>query len=114
MAEFIKGPRGPLQRAGRPIGARLQGPDPLSAVDDGDPNEVSPQDTTQDRLVRVSRKQDKFYVDPSRIPDGWSYEWKRMSVYGQPDPDHMLNLKANHWKAVPLARHPELAPGLPV
>ena len=25
---------------------------------------------------------DEFYIDPSVIPDGWYYEWKRHTIYG--------------------------------
>lgn len=114
MTTFVAGPGGSLKRTGRPVTARIQGPSPQTAApQEESPQEADPQETTTERLTRVSRRQDKFFIDPRRIPDGWSYEWKRVSVYGQPDPDHMLNLKANHWRSVPLSRHPEMAPGLP-
>lgn len=100
-----------MTRVGRPTTARIQSPEPAPET----PNEVSPQEGSnpalpQERLRRTSRRQDKFHIDPRLIPDGWSYEWKRESVYGQPDPDHQVNLRANHWRPVPVERHPNLMP----
>lgn len=100
-----------MSRVGRPPTARIQSPDPTPET----PNEVGPQegsnpDMPTERLMRTSRRQDKFHIDTRLVPDGWSYEWKRESVYGQPDPDHQVNLRANHWRPVPVERHPNLMP----
>ncbi len=111
---FIDRPSNGPRRLGRSPNARVPGLAPVMAA----PQEIGPQDgsdpgeTSTERLVRTTRRVDKFHIDPKLIPDGWSYEWKRVSVYGQPDPDHMLNLKANHWRPVPLSRHQHLMPGL--
>lgn len=113
MPQYPMSPAQPA-RVGRPPTARIQHADPLP----GEPNEISPQegndpldpDKPLERLSRTSRRQDKFHIDPRSIPDGWSYEWKRASVYGQPDPDHQINLRANHWRPVPLERHPNMMP----
>lgn len=51
---------------------------------------------------------DKFYVDPKTIPDGMSYEWKRLSSLGQEDRRHQVNLARNRWVPVPAERHPEI------
>lgn len=53
---------------------------------------------------------DEFYIDPNIIPDGWSYEWKRETVLGQPDPSYQVALAQRGWEAVPASRHPELVP----
>lgn len=53
---------------------------------------------------------DEFYVDPSIIPDGWTYEWKRHTVYGQEDPTYQVYLARAGWTAVPASRHPEMMP----
>ena len=50
-----------------------------------------------ERLTRRRRTQDPFYIDPSIIPPGISYEWKRQSVFGQPDNEHWFGLRENHW-----------------
>lgn len=53
---------------------------------------------------------DEFYIDPAIIPDGWSYEWKRELVLGQPDPSYQVALAHKGWEAVPASRHPQLVP----
>jgi hypothetical protein len=53
---------------------------------------------------------DDFYVDPNKIPDGWTYEWKRKTVYGQEDPAYQVQLARTGWTAVPASRHPEMMP----
>ena len=54
--------------------------------------------------------EDKFYVDPSIIPDGWDYQWKRAEIYGKSDPHYAVELRRNGWEGVPIDRHPELMP----
>lgn len=41
-------------------------------------------------------------------PDGWSYEWKAMSVSGKLNDQHINNLRQNGWSFVPASRHPDL------
>ena len=53
---------------------------------------------------------DEFYIDPSVIPDGWSYEWKRKTILGQEDPAYQVALARSGWTAVPTSRHPEMMP----
>src|ERR1700677_54740 len=53
---------------------------------------------------------DKYRFDLSIIPPGWSYEWKRVSIYNQPDPSYQVNLAQRGWEAVPASRHPEMMP----
>lgn len=53
---------------------------------------------------------DEFYIDPAIIPDGWSYEWKRETVLGQPDPSYQVALASRGWEPVPANRHPQLVP----
>jgi len=65
-----------------------------------------------ERLYRTKRHTaDHLYIDPRMVPNGMTYEWKRESVYGEPDPDNMLDAQENHWKPVDGARHPNLAGG---
>ena len=73
-------------------------PTPLRAPQRIDPN-----------LKRFSRSTNRFEVDPAVIPEGWSYEWKRFSVYGQEDRQHQVFVQRNHWKPVPAGRHPEIS-----
>lgn len=59
------------------------------------------------RLQRNKRQStDPLWIDPRVIPPGYVYEWKRTSVYGQPDETNINNMKENHWAPVPSSRHP--------
>ena len=53
---------------------------------------------------------DEFYVDPSSIPEGWSYEWKRKFIMGQEDPTYQLSLIQMGWEPVPASRHRGMVP----
>lgn len=53
---------------------------------------------------------DEFYIEPESIPDGWTYEWKRHTVYGQEDPSYQVQLAREGWTAVPASRHPSMMP----
>lgn len=52
---------------------------------------------------------DKFYVDQARIPAGMTYEWRRHTIVGQEDREHMIDTYENGFTPVPAERHPELA-----
>tara|TARA_R110000868_G_scaffold20801_1_gene87412 strand:- start:78 stop:596 length:519 start_codon:yes stop_codon:yes gene_type:complete len=45
-----------------------------------------------------------------RAPEGWTYEWKRRTVYGQEDPAYQVELKRMGWDEVPTSRHPDMMP----
>jgi hypothetical protein len=53
---------------------------------------------------------DRFFIDPRTIPDGWSYEWKRKTIWGKEDPAHDVELMRLGWEPVPATRHPEMMP----
>lgn len=53
---------------------------------------------------------DKFYVDRSRVPDGWDYEWKAFQILGKEDPSAWTDVGNGGWEAVPLSRHPDMMP----
>jgi len=53
---------------------------------------------------------DEFYIDPDSVPDGWSYEWKRKTVFGAEDPAYSVAVARRGWEAVPADRHPEMMP----
>jgi hypothetical protein len=61
------------------------------------------------RLHRRRHTSDVLFIPKGVIPPGLSYEWKRASVFNQPDTEHQIGLRENHWTAVPADRHPELA-----
>lgn len=63
-------------------------------------------------LSPADEGEDKFRIPLSHIPDGWSYEFKRHTVYNKPDPAYDINLARTGWTPVPLSRHPnEMPPG---
>lgn len=53
---------------------------------------------------------DEFYVPHHYVPDGWTYEWKRFTVYNQEDPAYQVQLAREGWEAVPASRHPDMMP----
>lgn len=53
---------------------------------------------------------DDFFIDPDKVPDGWTYEWKRYTVFGQEDPSYQVALRRVGWAPVPASRHPEMMP----
>ena len=53
---------------------------------------------------------DKFYIDPRIIPDGWTYEYRMHTVLGKQDPSYQVTLARAGWEAVPRKRHPEMMP----
>lgn len=53
---------------------------------------------------------DEFWIDPSSIPDGWSYEWKTQTVVGMDLTAYQTNLRRKGWEPVEASRHPELMP----
>jgi len=61
-------------------------------------------------LGEVNDGTDEFFIDPEIIPDGWEYQWKRLTVYGQEDPAYQVALARSGWTPVPTSRHPEMMP----
>lgn len=61
-------------------------------------------------LGDIDEGTDDFYVDAESIPDGWTYEWKRHTVYGQEDPAYQVQLAREGWAPVPASRHPAMMP----
>lgn len=53
---------------------------------------------------------DEFYIDPRKIPEGWDYNWKRESIAGMTDQDHMIEMRGLGWEPVDARRHPEMMP----
>lgn len=51
---------------------------------------------------------DEFFVEPSVIPPGWTYEWKVRTILGAEDPAHQVKLAREGWEVVPASRHPSM------
>lgn len=58
----------------------------------------------------INEAEDKFFVDVDTIPDGWTYEWKRHTIYGEEDPAYQVQLARSGWTSVPVTRHPNMMP----
>ena len=53
---------------------------------------------------------DEFYIDPRIIPEGWDYNWKRETIAGQVDEDHLTEMRIAGWEPVDSRRHPNMMP----
>jgi len=79
---------------------------------DDDPRERAKKraEELRSHLGNLDEGTDDFYVDPESIPEGWTYEWKRHTVYGQEDPAYQVQLAREGWTPVPASRHPSMMP----
>jgi hypothetical protein len=64
----------------------------------------------REHLGEVVDGTDDFYIPEDVIPDGWTYEWKRHTIYGAEDPTYQVALLRSGWTPVPVSRHPEMMP----
>ena len=62
------------------------------------------------RRHKLETHDDEFYLPLDEIPEGLSYEWKRMSVMGQEDPYYIAKMRGQGWEAVLASRHPNWVP----
>jgi hypothetical protein len=53
---------------------------------------------------------DEFYIDPRKVPEGWDYNWKRESIAGMTDDQHMIEMRSGGWEPVDTRRHPDMMP----
>jgi hypothetical protein len=60
----------------------------------------------RERKRKGGSSQDRFWVDPTMIPPGMSWEWKRESVFGRPDVAYSAFLDDQGWLPVEQARFP--------
>jgi hypothetical protein len=51
---------------------------------------------------------DKYHVDAGAIPEGMSYEWKTVSVFGKEDQTYSTMLREQGWDPVEASRHPDM------
>lgn len=67
----------------------------------------------REHLGGLDEGTDEFYIPASIIPDGWTYEWKRHTIYNQEDPAYTVQLAREGWEPVPVdrcARHRSMMP----
>jgi hypothetical protein len=77
------------------------------------PKDESPRDRANRRaeelrqhLGNLDEGTDEFYVPAQMIPDGWTYEWKRQSVYNQEEQSYIVQTIREGWEPVPVDRCP--------
>lgn len=111
-----------FQEAAKEVAAEKAAADPVPVAEVR--KEMRPPMREEDPRTRAARRAaeirnhignldegtDEFYVPPEEIPDGWTYEWKRKSVFGKEDPAHQVQLARMGWEAVPASRHPSMMP----
>lgn len=103
-------PNTPVSKA---VNAGLSGAQPPGA-----PREEDPRTRAARRAMELRDQfggsmddgEDKYKIDPKLIPDGWSYEWKTLSVLGKENPSYQVALAHRGWEPVPRSRHPEMMP----
>lgn len=111
-----------MPRRGRPPGAKTGG---VSAETEINRGELRASPRVEDPRARAAKRAaeirghrqdhnideaDRFKVNVDEIPDGWSYEWKRKSIYGKEDPGYEVELARGGWEPVPASRHPSMMP----
>lgn len=70
-----------------------------------------PQRPPQRDLAALQEDEDSggpFEVDLAAVPDGMSYEWRRITYAGKEDVRHQARAHRRHWTPVPKKRHPEI------
>lgn len=125
MSETITRPAGRPRRVDPAVIAGADAPEDAQ-IDRTPPRPAMRADMREDSRARAKRRTaeitangglnvdsvDKFYIDPSRVPDGWVYEWKRDTTFGKEDPSYMSGLLMTGWEPVPTSDMPELMPGM--
>lgn len=93
-------------------------PDDLRAAPRDSMREEDPRARAERRAAEIRKhnegqgygEEDRFYISPRMVPDGWSYEWKRKTIWGKEDPAHDVEMARLGWEPVPASRHPEMMP----
>lgn len=62
----------------------------------------------RERKRKGGQLNNPFHVDLDSIPDGMSYEWKRVTLKGMSDPSYEVEMREQGWDPVDGARHPDL------
>jgi hypothetical protein len=91
-------------------------PDPPHLAES--PREMSSRERAETRAAEImghlegamEEGTDELSLDNVEVPDGWTYEWKRQTVYGKGDPAYDTRLARTGWEAVPAKRHPSMMP----
>lgn len=100
-------PRGP----GRPRNAD-RAPQHIAASTEREPlrDPVHEKPRTRTRTPMGAVADDQYHIDPSEIPEGSSYEWKRLSCHGEEYPYYIAQMRKQGWEPVDPRRHPNWFP----
>lgn len=109
------GPHTPLPGVAAAVGEAIKSDAPPSAApvereDDPRVRAAKRAAELREHLAGNEDNANEFYIDPRIIPEGWSYEYRTLTVLGKEDPSYQVNLARRGWEAVPRSRHPELMP----
>lgn len=64
----------------------------------------------RERKRKGGQGADEFAFDMDQIPEGMTYEWKRIETLGARDPSYEVLMAEQGWTPVPLTRHPNYMP----
>ena len=62
------------------------------------------------RRRKATINENPYDIPIEEIPEGLTYEWKRMSVVGEVDPFYIAAQREQGWEPVPPKRHPNWVP----
>jgi hypothetical protein len=131
MERRMRGPRGNFltkaEMAAIKAGAETPPPEPQRPDPRGemrpemradDPHEESSRERAARRAAEImghldgalEEGADELSLDNVEVPEGWTYEWKRQTVYGKSDPAYDTKLARTGWETVPAERHPSMMP----
>ena len=85
----------------QPMRAEMREPDPRSAA-------AKRAQEIMGNIGQADEGQDSFRTP--KAPDGWTYEWKRNTLFNQEDPAYTVQLAREGWEPVPSSRHPTWMP----
>lgn len=61
-----------------------------------------------ERPVSNGRFPDKFWYDETKRPPGQAYQWIPVTILGEQNRQHVIEMARYHWTPVPANRHPEI------
>lgn len=64
----------------------------------------------REHIGDMDEAEDKFHINMSSVPEGWTYEWKRKTTYGKDDASYDVQVARAGWDPVPADRHPAYMP----
>ena len=83
---------------------------PMAAMREPEHEQEHDAPRVRTRRRSSSHNQDEFYIPVEEIPDGLSYEFKRVRVMGKEDPFYLAQMREQGWEPVPSSRHPTWVP----